>query len=195
LDEKAIAKLKQGGKVLLFPDHKTIEPISVGGLFTPDYWNYRMFKGISEGNKKPVSSGTLGILTKPEHPLFEQFPTSFHSDWQWWAIVKNSRPIILDSLDKKYLPIVQVVDNIERNHKLGLIFEFNIEGGKLLICTSNLPSIDKYPEAKQLYISILNYMASDWFNPASTMKTDGLFRLFNQKVTQGNLKELKNISY
>ncbi|MEI6142722.1 MAG: sugar-binding domain-containing protein [Mariniphaga sp.] len=195
LDEKAIAKLKQGGKVLLFPDHKSIEPISVGGLFTPDYWNYRMFKGISEGNKKPVSSGTLGILTKPEHPLFEQFPTAFHSDWQWWAIVKNSRPMVLDSLDKNYLPIVQVVDNIERNHKLGLIFEFNVEGGKLLICTSNLPAIVKYPEAKQLYNSILNYMASEKFKPASVVKADGLFRLFNQKVAQGNLKELKNISY
>ena len=103
--------------------------------------------------------------------------------------------MVLDSLDKNYLPIVQVVDNIERNHKLGLIFELNVEGGKLLICTSNLTSIDKYPEAKQLYISILNYMASGKFNPASTIKAEGLFRLFNQKVAQGNLKELKNISY
>ncbi len=194
LDENVIAKLKQGGKVLLFPDHNVIGPISVGGLFTPDYWNYRMFKGISEGNKKPVSSGTLGILTNPEHPLFEQFPTSFHSDWQWWAIVKNSKPMVLDSLDKNYLPIVQVVDNIERNHKLGLIFEFNVEGGKLLICTSNLPAIN-YPEAKQLYISLLNYMVSEKFNPVSPVKADGLFRLFNQKVAQGDLKELKNISY
>ena len=194
LDENVIAKLKQGGKVLLFPDHNVIGPISVGGLFTPDYWNYRMFKGISEGNKKPVSSGTLGILTNPEHPLFEQFPTSFHSDWQWWAIVKNSRPMVLDSLDKNYLPIVQVVDNIERNHKLGLIFEFNVEGGKLLICTSNLPAIN-YPEAKQLYISLLNYMVSEKFNPVSPVKADDLFRLFNQKVAQGDLKELKNISY
>jgi hypothetical protein len=195
LDKNAIAKLKQGGKVLLFPDHKAIEPISVGGLFTPDYWNYRMFKGISEGNKKPVSSGTLGIFTNPQHPLFGQFPTSFHSDWQWWAVVKNSRPMILDSLDKKYLPIVQVVDNIERNHKLGLIFEFNVDGGKLLICSSNLPAIVKFPEAKQLYISILYYMSSEKFKPVSFVKTEGLFRLFNQKVAQGDLKELKNISY
>ena len=195
LDDTAITKLKQRGKVLLFPDHKAIEPISVGGLFTPDYWNYRMFKGISENVKQPVSPGTLGILTNPEHPIFEQFPTSFHSDWQWWAIVKNSRPMVLDSLNKKYLPIVQAIDNIERNHKLGLIFEFNVEGGKLLICTANLPAVVKFPEAKQLYISILNYMASEKFNPASVVNKNDLFRLFNQKVAQGNLKELKNISY
>ena len=103
--------------------------------------------------------------------------------------------MILDSLDKNYLPIVQVVDNIERNHKLGLVFEFNVEGGKLLICTANLPAVVKLPEAKQLYICILDYMASGKFNPASVANKNDLFRLFNQKVAQGNLKELKNISY
>lgn len=195
LDDTAIAKLKQGGKVLLFPDHKMIEPRSFGGLFTPDYWNYRMFKGISESIKKPVSPGTLGILTNPQHPIFEQFPTDFHSDWQWWPIVKNSRPFVLDGLDPNYLPIVQVIDNIERNHKLGLIFELNAGGGKLLICMANLPAIQKYPEAKQLYISILNYMNSDNFKPVTVMKTGDLFKLFSQKVTEGELKNINNISY
>jgi len=195
LDDTAIAKLKQGGKVLLFPDHKMIEPRSFGGLFTPDYWNYRMFKGISENIKKPVSPGTLGILTNPKHPIFEQFPTDFHSDWQWWPIVKNSRPFVLDGLDANYLPIVQVIDNIERNHKLGLIFELNAGGGKLLICTANLPAIQKYPEAKQLYISILSYINSDNFKPVTVMKTDDLFKLFSKTVAEGELKNINNISY
>lgn len=195
LDNASITALSNGGKVLLFPDHRATEAVSVGGLFTPDYWNYRMFKGISENGKQPVSPGTLGILTNPAHPLLEQFPTDFHSNWQWWAIVKNSRPFILDSLDKKYLPIVQVVDNIERNHKLGLIFELSIGTGKLLVCTSDLPSIQKYPEAKQLYNSILNYMNSDQFKPVSIITPDDLLKLFSQKIVQKNLKEIKNISY
>ena len=32
--------LKEGRKVLLLPDSKEIEKISVGGMFTPDYWNF-----------------------------------------------------------------------------------------------------------------------------------------------------------
>ena len=195
LDEAATAKLKGGGSVLLFMDPKSIEQNSVGGLFTTDYWNYRMFKGISESIKMPVSPGTMGLLMNPDHPAFDLFPTDFHSDWQWWPIVKNSRPMILDSLGNNYLPIIQVVDNIERNHKLGLIFEFKVETGKLLVCTSNLPAIQQYPEAKQLYLSILHYMDSEKFMPASNLTIPGLQKLLSQKVVQRNMNEIKNISY
>lgn len=103
--------------------------------------------------------------------------------------------MILDSLDKNYLPIVQVIDNIERNHKLGLIFELNAGKGKLLICMANLPALKEYPEAKQLYLSLLNYMNSEKFLPVSKVKTEELIKLFDQKVAQQNLKEIKNISY
>ena len=46
LDDEARKRLSQGGKILLIPDHKAIEEQSVGGLFTPDYWNYAMFKAF-----------------------------------------------------------------------------------------------------------------------------------------------------
>jgi hypothetical protein len=60
---------------------------------------------------------------------------------------------------------VQVIDNLERNNKLGLIFEFKVGEGRLLICMSDLnKQLDK-PEALQLYQSILNYMKSDRFSP------------------------------
>ncbi len=126
LDKQTVGLIEGGATVLLFPDFKEISELSVGGLFTPDYWNYRMFKGISENNRKPVSPGTMSILTDPRHPLFNDFPTEFYTNWQWWPIVKNSRPFILDNTRADYRPVVQVVDNIERNHKLGLIFEFKV---------------------------------------------------------------------
>ncbi|MCX6333777.1 MAG: beta-glycosidase, partial [Bacteroidia bacterium] len=182
LDSHIVKNLVAGDKILLFPDHNDITDQSVGGLFTTDYWNYRMFKSISEWNKKPVSPGTMGILTNPEHPIFDDFPTEFHSNWQWWPIVKKSRPFILDDAPENYHPIVQIVDNIERNHKLGLIFEFTVGKGKLLVCMSNLKGILDKPEAKQLYQSILNYMASDKFNPAATINPSELRDLFSSKI-------------
>ena len=54
LDDEARKRLSQGGKILLIPDHKAIEEQSVGGLFTPDYWNYAMFKSISETSLVPA---------------------------------------------------------------------------------------------------------------------------------------------
>ena len=118
LDKAALAALEAGKKVLLMPSDTTN---TVGGLFQTDYWNYRMFKGICESNGKPVSPGTLGILTDPSHPVFREFPTEEHTDWQWFPVLKASRPMILDAL-RGYKPIVQVIDNVERNHRLGLLF-------------------------------------------------------------------------
>jgi hypothetical protein len=146
-------------------------------MFIPEFWNYAMFTGIATQNKKGFSPGTLGILTQPSLPLFTDFPTEFHTNWQWWPIIKNSRPLILDSMRKKYRPMVQVIDNIKRNHKLGLIFEFKVGKGKLLICTANLPVMVDRPEVNQLYSSILHYMNSTDFNPIEEISADGLQKL------------------
>jgi hypothetical protein len=195
LDKATLSKLEEGAEVLLFPDFSEIADLSVGGLFTPDYWNYRMFKGISESNKKPVSPGTMSILTDPFLPLLSDFPTEFYTNWQWWPIVKNSRPFILDNTPKEYRPLVQVVDNIERNHKLGLIFEFSVGKGKLLVCMSNLGAIQDKPEGRQLYSSILKYMSSDKFNPAQVLTQQELISLFKTKVSTKKISGVENISY
>ena len=195
LDKKTLGQLAQGARVLLFPDFNDISELSVGGLFIPDYWNYRMFKGISESNKKPVSPGTMAILTDPQQPLLSDFPTEFYTNWQWWPIVKNSRPFILDNTSKDYRPLVQVVDNIERNHKLGLVFEFSVGKGKLLVCMSNLKAIQDKPEGRQFYTTILKYMSSDKFNPKQALSQKELVDLFNNKVTTKKITGVKNISY
>jgi hypothetical protein len=101
----------------------------------------------------------------PAHPIFASFPTDFHTNWQWWSIVRNSHPLILDKADKSFRPLVQMVDNVERNHKLGLLFEFKVGDGKLLVCMSALQKMQSRPEAAQLFYSILQYMNSDHFEP------------------------------
>ena len=186
--------LSGGGTVLLMPDSTQMKDLTVGGLFQTDYWNYRMFKTISENNNKPVSPGTLGILTKPEHPIFNSFPTDMHTNWQWFPIIKASRPFILDNTATSYRPIVQVIDNVERNHKLGLIFEFAVDKGKLLVCMSPLDQLLQYPEARQLYKSILQYMQSEDFAPKTRMNYGDLQQLFTTSVKEGKIDELNNIS-
>jgi hypothetical protein len=195
LDKTTLSKLTDGALVLLFPDFNEIRDLSVGGLFTPDYWNFRMFKHISESNNKPVSPGTMSIFTDPKLPLFLDFPTEFHTNWQWWPIIKNSRPFILDNTPRDYRPLVQVVDNIERNHKLGLIFEFSVGKGKLLVCMSDLKKIQNKPEGRQLYSSILRYMSSDKFNPSQELNPGELVALFRTKISEKKVGVERNLSY
>ncbi len=195
LDGKTLEALSEGAKVLLFPLAGDVKDNSVGGLYTPDYWNYSMFRSISLANHKPVSPGTMSILTDPMHPLFRTFPTEFYTNWQWWPIVRNSHPLILDGTPADYHPLVQVVDNIDRNHKLGLIFEFSVGKGKLLVCMSDLKAVQDKPEVRQLYSSILQYMTSDNFNPVTSLSSAELVALFQGKVTTRKIQGAKNISY
>ncbi|WP_300703302.1 sugar-binding domain-containing protein [Bacteroides sp.] len=195
LDDEAIRTLRQGGKVLLLPRREDCSEITVGGLFQSDYWNFRMFKSICDRIKKPASPGTLGILTNPEHPIFTDFPTEFHTNWQWFSIIKHSYPMILDRMSSDYLPVVQVIDNIERNHKLGLVFELNVEGGKLLVCMADLEAIQDKPEGRQFYTSLVNYMQSADFAPTTRLSAEELRDLFSVGVKAGGIKLLDNISY
>ena len=215
LNQEVVKVLEKGGKVLWMPtasshfvaaddtlsqaDNKVSQadnatPYTVGGLFQTDYWNYRMFKTICENNKKKVSPGTLGILTNPEHPIFKGFPTEMHTNWQWFPVIKESHPLVLDNFAKDYRPIVQVIDNIERNHKLGLVMEWKVGAGKLLVCMSDLEKAAQYPEGKAFYQSVIDYMRSADFNPSAEITVDELKKKLVEKPRQVSLKELNNIS-
>jgi len=191
LTETIAKQLENGKRVLLMPDSTKL---CVGGLFQTDYWNYRMFKTICEGNKKSVSPGTLGILTDPTHPIFKGFPTEMHTNWQWFPIIKASHPMILDNTGKNYRPIIQVIDNIERNHKLGLIFEFTIGKGKLLVSMADLEKATSYPEGRAFYRSVLEYMTSDDFAPQTHITLEDFQKLMTTEVIEGKIGELNNIS-
>ena len=183
LDEIAINQLEKGKSVLLMPE---ASDLCVGGLFQTDYWNYRMFKTISENNKKSVSPGTLGILTDPKHPIFKGFPTQMHTNWQWFPVIKASHPFMLDNTGKDYRP--------KRNHKLGLVFEFAVGNGKLLVCMADLESATSYPEGRAFYRSVLEYMVSDDFAPKTHITLEDFQKLMTTPVVEGKIGELNNIS-
>jgi hypothetical protein len=199
LSDDVVQQLVQGRRVLLMLDSTSqtpnVEQLTVGGLFQSDYWNYRMFRTISENNHRPVSPGTLGIVCNPQHPLFSLFPTEEHTNWQWWPVVKESRPLILDNLSSllpslsDYRPLVQVIDNAERNHKLGLVFEFSVSSGRrfaragrLLVVMSNLEQAARWPEGRQFYASLLHYMHSHSFAPTALISAEQLRALFSSAV-------------
>lgn len=157
LNQAAKTALEKGGKVLILPT-KDVLPSSIDGAFQTDFWCYAMFK-------KYNPPGTLGILCDPQHPALANFPTEFHSNWQWWRLLKYGRPIDISSLPIDYRPIVQVIDNVTTNRKLGVLFEAKVGNGSLLICSMDLQNQQAFPEGKQMYYSLLKYMDSDRFKP------------------------------
>ena len=178
-DRKTVKALEEGKRVILFSDPTKgifpVEPAFMGGddvrcfevsskhnavegSFMPTFWNMMLFN----------QTGTMGILCQEDHPALSQFPTSYHSDWQWadilgrysaaqsfrtagapeeycddmerqWGDARNrSKAIVLNDAPEGYRPIVQAIDNYKRNYRLGVIFETKVGKGSLLVCALDL---------------------------------------------------------
>ena len=199
LSDEVLRALEEGGKVLYMPSEESIPESSPSGLFQTDYWNYRMFRTICENNSKPVSPGTLGLLIDNGHPLFKDFPTESHSSWQWFPVVKASHPLVTDSSVSSIKPIVRVIDNIERNHSLVLLFEARVGKGSILVCMSDLDALtesdDSPIEAGQFYSAVLRYMRSEDFVPSQNCSSEQLLSLVRGNAAEREIGELGNISY
>jgi hypothetical protein len=176
LDSRTIEHLENGGKALIIPDHSKLTH-SIQGAFTTDFWCYPMFlRGAKRRGTEPAP-GSLGFICDPDSPLFADFPTEFHSNWQWWHLAKNCKPVILDETPADYKPMVQTIDNFARNHKLGMIFETKYGEGSALICAIDLLNLQDKPEARQLYLSLINYMNSNSFDPEKEINKEILNKI------------------
>jgi hypothetical protein len=171
-DEQARMTLKDGGKVLLMPPLNSIDS-DVPPAFTTIFWNTQWT------HRQPPH--TLGILCDPKHPALAQFPTEFHSNWQWWDLVTKSRSMILDEFPAELRPIVQVIDDWNTNRRLGLIFEARIGKGRLLVSGIDLKSnLNERPVARQMLHSLLKYMGSNAFAPKQSIDDKLVQSLFRK---------------
>jgi hypothetical protein len=170
--ESAKAALAEGKKVVFFA-YTANAPQSMKGRFLPVFWSPVWFP-----SQKP---NTMGLLCDPAHPLFAQFPTDSHSDWQWYELMQRSRLFILDGTPPAYRPVLQVIDNFARNYKLGVLFEGRVGRGQFLACGFDLPAMKKDPAAGQLLASLYAYAGSAAFKPTQQFSDDVLENLFVPK--------------
>jgi hypothetical protein len=136
----------------------------------------------------------MSLLVNAGHALFKHFPTDTHTNWQWWEVIRNSRAIILDALPAGYLPVIQVIDNVERNHKLGLVFEFRVGKGKLVVCSSNVSDYQDKPEGRAFYQALMDYVVSDACNPQWQVTPDEIKNFFQTKKKEKQIIEVRNIT-
>ncbi len=165
--EQASAWLQEGKRVLYLPEQVKE---SVEGTYCTDFWNYPMFRSISESMGKPVPVGTMGLLIQNDHPALAGFGAEPFTTPQWYAVCSDCDCAVLDEKTASSMrPIVQMIDNFERNHKLGVIWEAAVGEGKLLVCTSRLQRHMDRPEIRQLVRGLLRYAGSLQFAPEEKM--------------------------
>jgi hypothetical protein len=176
LDKEALKILNNGGKVLWSLKQGDLSSTYGGDIevgFSSIFWNTAWTR------KQPPH--TLGILCNPKHDALKDFPTEYHSNWQWWDAMKHGQAIILDNFSEPIQPIVRIVDDWFENRSLGLIFEAKVGNGKLIVSGVDLISdLNERLEAQQLLYSLKNYMNSDKFNPEFFINVEALKLLSNQ---------------
>ncbi|MBQ8079734.1 MAG: beta-glucuronidase, partial [Oscillospiraceae bacterium] len=161
---EAMQALAEGRRVLFLPESLTEK---VRGFYCADFWCYPMFRSISESMGKEVPVGTLGLCIDNAHPALQGFASERWSTPQWYDLVTHSDLAVLDGTDVQ--PIVQMIDNFERNHKLGLLFEYTVGQGRLLVCTARLDEITDRMEVRQFARGLLAYARSDAFAPKAAL--------------------------
>lgn len=168
LDANAQKVLERGGKVLLTVRKGSIKAEHGGDVqigFSSIFWNTAWTQG--------QAPHTLGILVDPKDPALAEFPTDYHSNWQWWDAMSNSNAVRLDAISKDLQPIVRVIDDWFTARPLGLVFECKVGNGRLIFSSVDLLSNQaKRPEARQLLYSLKKYMAGEKFTPAAEVSPE-----------------------
>lgn len=147
---KQIAEQNPGKVIYFQTDFENIE--TVPGTYCTDFWCYPMFRSISESMNKPVPVGTLGLTIQNDDLLLKDFPTDTYTTPKWYNIVSHSTCVNLGK--KEIVPAIQMIDNFERNWKLGILWEEN----EMVICTSRLWEIAQKPEVNYFLKGLIQYL-------------------------------------
>lgn len=164
-DVKTREILQNGGRVYLSPDaDKESLPNSIKTQFTTDFWSVGTFA---------EQEGGMGQLIDTEHPIFRNFPTDFHTDWQWW-IVATKRAVVLPRPMKT---IITEMDSYAFLRPMAQLIEFRCLKGKVLLSTMELHKSQQYPEVRALQASIYTYLSGENFEPAEEITEEELSML------------------
>lgn len=161
-------KIGKADRLLYIPDRNTVKGIKT--RFTPVFWSAVLF---------PDQPGTMGILCDPEHPALSVFPTDYHTDWQWWYLLTEATAVLIPE-EYSSSVIVQVLDNIATNRLLSLLFEFEVEGTSVLVCSADLlKDLHNRLPAAQLFKSLEKYIGSDEFSPIVSVSRQELLSIIH----------------
>ena len=164
-DMKTREILQNGGRVYLSPDaDKESLPNSIKTQFTTDFWSVGTFAD---------QEGGMGQLIDTEHPIFKEFPTDFHTDWQWW-IMATKRAAVLPHPMKT---IITEMDSYAFLRPMAQLIEFRCLKGKVLLSTMELHKSQQYPEVRALQASIYTYLSGENFEPAEEITEEELSML------------------
>ena len=112
----------------------------------------------------------MGQLIDATHPIFADFPTDSHTDWQWWPMA-SQRAVIMP---ENYSTMIAELDSYAYLRPMAQLLECRCGGGRLLLSTLSLQDLMRYPEARALQTAIYRYLASEDFCPEQEIAVEAI---------------------
>ena len=142
-------KLVNGARVLFLAEEQDLaKPIT--GSFLPVFWSPIHF---------PSNQG-LGLINEHNHPAISNLLIDRYSNWNWWALLRNSKGFNLAGFPKGFQPIVQAIPNFVNNGKYAYLFEAQVGKGRLMATTMNLVSSQStHPMGASFFRSLGSYLS------------------------------------
>jgi hypothetical protein len=147
-------------------------PGSMQGQFSTDFWSVGTF---------PQQEGGMGLLIRDGHPLFKGFPTSFHTDYQWW-LMAGQRSMRLEDESAAEGILVRQMDSFSRLGTFAMLLEARVGPGRILISSMGLRELPQKPEVIALRNAMIRYMQSEEFRPRPEL-TEKQIRSFCREET------------
>ena len=103
----------------------------------------------------------MGQLIDDKHPLFQNFPTEFHTNWQWWPMAVQRAVILPEQFDT----IIAEMDSYAFLRPMAQLLECRCGKGKLFFSSLGLQNLQQYPECRAFLHAIYCYLESEEFTP------------------------------
>ena len=174
--EDAKAGLAAGKRVLFLSGAPEKPSPDIALTTVPIFWNRLM---------NPNRAWMLGLWCDKEHRALADFPTESNCDWQWVDLLPKTAAMNVEALPGRLRPIVQPIDDWNRNLKLAMLFECSAGPGRLMVTSFDLSEagVAGHAGGPSLRKSVLDYMASPRFNPAVEIAVADLDRWIQVRYT------------
>ena len=166
LDDATLAYVEHGGRLLLVADHSD--------QTTPVYFSSPAWVPL-------YGIDTCGALIDDRHPALADFPTEFHSDWQWFDLLHRARGLVINDDLPSPIPIVQAIDSpCWRGAPILLVGAGAVGKGTVAVTSLDLiDNLDTQPSVRQLRQSLLEWLANSTNPPAVVWSGSQLKRLLD----------------
>ncbi len=165
--DEAKAALAKGGKVLFLSGTPEKPSPDLALTTVPIFWNRLM---------NPSRTWMLGLWCDDKHDALKAFPTEASCDWQWVDLLPKTVAMNMEALTPALTPVVQPIDDWNRNLRLAMLFECQVGKGRLMVTSFDLSDagVAGHAGAPSLRRSVLDYMASAAFKPQTQVAMSDL---------------------